>query len=182
MLSPRVVATGTISAPPLVLVLGGQRSGKSGWAEARVLAAGLVPIYLATAEAGDAEMAARIRDHQQRRDVRWRLVEAPLDLPTALREASDANTTVLVDCLTLWLANLLGQEHNVERATAALTDAIADRRGPIVLVSNEVGSGVVPMGALSRAFVDAAGRLHQLLASEASEVVLVTAGIAQRLK
>ena len=181
MLGPGVLGRVQPEPTPLVLVLGGQRSGKSAWAERRALAMGSTPVYVATATAGDGEMAERIAHHQARRGDRWRLVEAPFDLVAALDREAGPDRVLLVDCLTLWLTNLLLAEADLDAADAALRAALARRRGPVVLVSNEVGSGVVPMGALSRRFVDAAGRLHQGLAAMASEVVLVTAGLAQRL-
>ncbi len=182
MLSPRVAAEPRLAAPPLVLALGGQRSGKSTWAERRTEATGLAPVYVATAEAGDDEMRARIAAHRARRGTRWRTRETPLDLAATIRAASSPQTAVLVDCLTLWLTNLLTAERDVAAAVDALEAALAARRGPVVLVSNEVGAGVVPMNALARRFVDEAGRLHQRLAARATEVVLVTAGLVQPLK
>jgi adenosylcobinamide kinase/adenosylcobinamide-phosphate guanylyltransferase len=183
VLSPRVVDGAPRSGPPpLVLALGGQRSGKSAWAERRVLATGLAPVYVATAEAWDAEMRARIAHHRARRGDGWRLVEAPLELAEAVGEASTPERAVLVDCLTLWLTNLMVAERDPALAAAELEAALAARRGPVVLVSNEVGAGVVPTNAMARRFVDEAGRLHQRLARGATEVVLVTAGLVQTLK
>jgi len=182
VLSPRVAAEPAGSAPPLVLVLGGQRSGKSAWAEGWIEATGLVPVYLATAEVRDGEMAARVARHRERRGDRWHLIEEPLALDDALAKATAADSAVLVDCLTLWLSNLLTTEREVATATAALVAALVERRGPVALVSNEVGSGVIPMNPLARRFVDEAGRLHQRLAVVASDVVVVTAGLPRRLK
>jgi adenosylcobinamide kinase/adenosylcobinamide-phosphate guanylyltransferase len=182
VLSPRVAGEPHAAAPPLVLALGGQRSGKSAWAEARIAATGLHPVYVATAEAEDDEMRARIAHHRARRGEAWRLVEAPLDLAAAIRTASAPECAVLVDCLTLWLTNLMVAERDLAPAVDELQAALAARRGPVVLVSNEVGSGVIPMNAMARRFVDEAGRLHQRLAASATEVVLVTAGIVRTLK
>lgn len=182
MLSPRVAGAPTDGRLPLVLVLGGRRSGKSRWAEDWIRSTGLAPVYVATAEAKDDEMRARIARHRERRGGDWRLVEAPVELARAVREASDAGSAVLVDCLTLWLTNLLLAERDVDEATAELRAELTARRGPVALVSNEVGSGIMPMNALARRFADAAGTLHQRLAADANEVVLVTAGLAQRLK
>lgn len=182
MLSPGVACEPRLDPPPLVLALGGQRSGKSTWAERRIDTTGLAPVYVATAEPGDEEMRARIAAHRARRGDRWRTLEAPLELADTIRAASSAETAVLVDCLTLWLTNVLTAERDVAAAVAALEAALAARRGPVVLVSNEVGAGVVPMNALARRFVDEAGRLHQRLAARATEVVLVTAGLGQPLK
>jgi adenosylcobinamide kinase/adenosylcobinamide-phosphate guanylyltransferase len=168
--------------PRLTLVLGGVRSGKSRHAERLVLASGLAPVYLATAEALDDEMAARIAAHRARRGPEWRAIEVPLDLAAALSRAADAGSAVLVDCLTLWLSNLLVHERPVEAEIARLIEVLPGLAGPVVLVSNEVGQGVVPIAALARAFVDHAGALHQRLAARADAVLLMTAGLAQRLK
>jgi len=182
VLSPRVAGEPRVAPPPLVLALGGQRSGKSAWAESRVLATGLAPVYIATAEAWDEEMRARIAHHRARRGDAWTLIEAPLELARAIGDASVPDRAVLVDCLTLWLTNLMVAERDLARAAGELEAALAGRRGPVVLVSNEVGAGVVPMNAMARRFVDEAGRLHQRLARGATEVVLVTAGLVQTLK
>jgi adenosylcobinamide kinase/adenosylcobinamide-phosphate guanylyltransferase len=182
VLSPGVVGRDVVGPPPLVLALGGQRSGKSAWAERRVLATGLRPVYVATAEAWDDEMRARIAAHRDRRGAAWETVEAPLELAAAVAARSTPGHAVLVDCLTLWLTNLLTADRELDAAFAALDATLAGRRGPVVLVSNEVGAGVVPVNALARRFVDAAGRLHQRLAAGATEVVLVTAGLVQTLK
>lgn len=166
----------------LTLVLGGVRSGKSAHAEALVAASGLVPVYVATAEAGDAEMAARIVAHRERRGGDWRTVEAPLALAEALAEEARPDRIVLVDCLTLWLSNVMGAGREVETECRRLLDLLAGLTGPVVLVSNEVGQGVVPIGALARAFVDHAGRLHQDIARQADKVTLVVAGLPLDLK
>ena len=136
-------------------------------------------VYVATAAAHDDEMAARIASHQARRDAGWRTIEAPLDLAGAL-EATAA--PVLVDCLTLWLSNLILGEHDIEAATRGLERALERRSALRVLVSNEVGLGIVPENALARRFRDAAGSLHQRLAARADRVVLVTAGLPMLLK
>jgi adenosylcobinamide kinase/adenosylcobinamide-phosphate guanylyltransferase len=164
------------------LVLGGQRSGKSAYAERLVEAQPADCVYLATAEAHDSEMARRIAEHQARRGSRWSTVEEPLDLPGALAEAAGPGRTVLVDCLTLWLSNLLGHERDVAAERTRLCDALAELRGPAVLVSNEVGQGVIPENKLARQFVDESGRLHQAVAAVAGRVVFVTAGLPQTLK
>ena len=164
------------------LVLGGQRSGKSAYAEALVEARPGDCVYLATAQAHDSEMARRIAEHQARRGSRWSTVEEPLDLPGALAEAAGPGRTVLVDCLTLWLSNLLGHERDVAAERTRLCDALAGLRGPAVLVSNEVGQGVIPDNKLARIFVDESGRLHQAVAATAGRVVFVTAGLPQTLK
>ena len=166
----------------LTLVLGGARSGKSRHAEQLVLASGLEPVYLATAEALDAEMAARIAAHRARRGPAWRTVEVPLDLVGALTVECAAGRAVLVDCLTLWLTNLIVQERPVDAEIERLLEVLPRLPGALVLVSNEVGQGVVPVAAMARAFVDHAGFLHQRLAERADTVVLMTAGLPQRLK
>lgn len=169
--------------PRLTLVLGGARSGKSRFAEALAMATGLHRLYLATAQAWDAEMAARIADHRARRAGQgWVTVEEPLDLAAALRGRARADSVILVDCLTLWLTNamLAGRDAAVEGD--ALVTALAGRAGPVILVSNEVGLGIVPDNALARAFRDHAGRLHQRLAAAADAVHLMVAGLPLTLK
>ncbi len=168
--------------PPMTLILGGARSGKSQHAEALVLATDATPIYLATGAAHDDEMAERIRQHKERRGERWRTVEEPLDLADALQREATPGKVVLVDCLTLWLGNLMGADRNIERDIAALLDILPSLSAPIVLVSNEVGQGIVPDNALARRFRDLAGSMHQDLAAIADRVDFVTAGLAQRLK
>ena len=167
--------------PAVTLVLGGMRSGKSAYAEALVEAAG-PGLYLATAEAGDGEMAERIRLHRERRGPNWTTVEEPLELAAALAEHADAARPVLVDCLTLWLSNLMGEEKDLDLETQALTERLGTLNGPVVLVSNEVGGGIIPDNALARQFADAAGRLNQAVAAVADRVVLVSAGLPQVLK
>ncbi len=147
-----------------------------------MLASGLAPVYLATAQALDGEMAARIARHRERRGDRWAVVEEPLELADALARAAGDGRAVLVDCLTLWLTNLMLAEREPEREADRLLDALATLRGPTVLVGNEVGWGVVPTNALARRFADEAGRLHQRVAALADAVVLVAAGLPLRLK
>ncbi len=173
--------------PRVTLVLGGARSGKSRHAEALVdsaLAGGLYEgaLYVATAEPLDAEMEARIAQHRARRGDGWRTVEAPLDLAAALAAHDDPAHPVLVDCLTLWLSNLMGAGRDIDAETAALAACLQDRAGPVVLVSNEVGLGIVPDNALARAFRDHAGRLNQAVAAVADRVVFVAAGLPVVLK
>ena len=169
-----------MTLPRLCLVLGGARSGKSRHAEA--LVGRLAPpwAYVATAQAFDDEMRARIAEHRARRDRGWHTTEAPLDLPGALRAAGEL--PVLVDCLTLWLGNVLLGGHDVAEAEAALGAALDDRTAPTVLVSNEVGLGIVPDNALARHFRDHAGRLHQSLAARADHVALLVAGLPLAVK
>lgn len=165
----------------LTLVLGGARSGKSRHAESLVRAAGPGPwAYIATAEAYDDEMRARIAQHRADREATgpggWRTVEAPLDLAGAI-QALPLDRPLLVDCLTLWLTNLMLGGHDRAAAVAALESALAARRGLSVLVANEVGLGIVPENALARAFRDEAGRLNQRLASRADRVLFIVAGL-----
>jgi adenosylcobinamide kinase/adenosylcobinamide-phosphate guanylyltransferase len=172
----------TNSLPPLTLVLGGARSGKSRYAEGLLADWSGTRIYLATAEAGDAEMQARIRHHRERRGEAWMTVEEPLELAAALVREAQGGRAVLVDCLTLWLSNITLAERDIEAEAAALIAALGRCAGPIVLVSNEVGQGIVPENPPARRFRDDAGRLHQEVARVADRVVLVTAGLAQILK
>jgi adenosylcobinamide kinase/adenosylcobinamide-phosphate guanylyltransferase len=141
-------------------------------------------VYVATAQARDAEMAARIAHHRARRPSHWLSVEEPLALADVLRAQARPERCVLVDCLTLWLSNLLGHDDAARfaRERAALLDALPALPGTVLLVSNEVGSGVVPMGELSRRFVDEAGRLHQALAAVCERVLFVAAGLPLALK
>lgn len=166
------------------LILGGARSGKSAQAERLAQASGLDCVYIATATAGDGEMAERIRHHQQRRDSRWHTVEEPLALAQVLMREASSRRCLLVDCLTLWLTNLLIDEdtERFAREREALLHVIQELPGRILLVSNEVGQGVVPMNALARRFVDEAGWLHQALARDSDRVLFVVAGLPQVLK
>jgi adenosylcobinamide kinase / adenosylcobinamide-phosphate guanylyltransferase len=168
--------------PPLTLLLGGARSGKSAHGEALVLASGLRPVYLATAQALDAEMAERIHRHREARAAVWLTVEEPLRLPETLAEHARADRAVLVDCLTLWLTNLMVARRDPAEASDRLLATLAAPAGPVVLVSNEVGLGVVPQGAMSRAFVDHAGRLHQRIGAVADRVRFLAAGLPLDLK
>jgi adenosylcobinamide kinase/adenosylcobinamide-phosphate guanylyltransferase len=164
------------------LVLGGARSGKSVFAERLVRASGLSLIYLATGSAGDAEMRARIARHRGDRGPDWRTVEEPLALAEALaREAAPAHA-VLVDCLTLWLSNLMHAGRDPEAETRGLLAALERCRGPVTLVSNEVGLGIVPETPLGRAFRDAQGRLNQAVAAAVGRVAFIAAGLPLWLK
>ena len=167
----------------LELYLGGARSGKSALAERQALASGLQPVYVATAEAGDEEMAARIDHHRRRRDAGWQTVEEPLALADCLTRLARPDRQLVVDCLTLWATNLLlaGESH-WQRERQALLDCLGGLAGPVLLVSNEVGQGVVPADPLSRRFVDEMGRLHQALARRCGRVVWVVAGLPQVVK
>jgi adenosyl cobinamide kinase/adenosyl cobinamide phosphate guanylyltransferase len=159
----------------LALVLGGARSGKSRFAEG-LLARHAPPwLYVATAEAGDAEMVTRIAAHKARRGTDWMTVEAPRDLAGVLAEHGDR--PALVDCLTLWLSNLMLADAAVDAEIARLEQALEQARAPVVLVANEVGSGIVPDNALARRFRDLQGQLNQRLAARADRVILVVAGL-----
>ncbi len=163
----------------LTFVLGGARSGKSRLAEGLVTRLAPPWTYVATAQAFDEEMRVRIASHFGRRDAGWRTVEAPHDLAGALDAAEGP---VLVDCLTLWVSNLLLRGDDVAAAGDGLLAALGRRAGDTVVVSNEVGLGIVPDNALARAFRDAAGVLHQGVAARAERVALVVAGIAVWVK
>lgn len=166
----------------LTLVLGGARSGKSRYAQQRAEALAGRHVFIATAEAWDAEMAERIARHRADRDTRWETVDAPRDLAAALDAASGTGAVVLVDCLTLWASNLLLADADMEEATDELRAAIARFDGGLILVANETGFGIVPDNALARRFRDAAGRINQAVAATADEVMLVVAGLPMRVK
>jgi adenosylcobinamide kinase/adenosylcobinamide-phosphate guanylyltransferase len=159
----------------LTLVLGGARSGKSRYAERLITALPPPWIYAGTGQALDAEMAERIAAHRARRGAGWTTVEAPLDLVAIL--AAHASTPILVDCLTLWLSNLMMADAMIEAELDRLELALAEATAPVVLVANEVGSGIVPDNALARRFRDLQGWLNQRIAAQADRVVLVVAGL-----
>jgi adenosylcobinamide kinase/adenosylcobinamide-phosphate guanylyltransferase len=175
-------STSRATLAPTTLVLGGARSGKSRYAEAIIEAAAPAALYLATATPDDAEMAARIAHHRGRRDARWATVEEPLDLVACLGREARADRPILVDCLTLWLSNLLQAGRDVETASRQMAAALPELAGPIVLVANEVGLGIVPDNALARAFRDHAGRLNQMVAAAADRVVFIAAGLPLVMK
>jgi adenosylcobinamide kinase/adenosylcobinamide-phosphate guanylyltransferase len=164
------------------LVLGGARSGKSRFAERLIVESGLPRVYLATATAGDDEMAARIAHHRQSRGEGWHTVEQPLALVETLTREAQAGHAVLVDCLTLWLSNLMLADRDLEAESASLAAWLRTSPHPIVLVSNEIGMGLVPETPLGRAFRDAQGRLNQIVAAAVPEVVFVAAGLPLWLK
>ena len=173
--------------PPVTLVLGGARSGKSTHAEKLATASlhGAPPrqaVYVATAQAGDVEMATRIVAHRARRGANWTTIEEPLKLDEALASAAAHGQPVLVDCLTLWLSNVMLGGGDVDQAADDLVRALEGVAVPVVLVSNEVGLGVVPDTPLGRAFRDAQGRLNMRMAERADRVVLMTAGLPLTLK
>lgn len=169
------------SLPSLSLVIGGARSGKSTFAEGLVTGSGRPRRYIATAEAWDDEMRARIARHRDDRGENWITVEAPLDLCGALASAS-GDEAVLVDCATLWLTNHLLAEHDLKAEAARLIDALAACPAPVVIVTNETGWGIVPENTLARRFRDEQGRLNQRLAAKADLVVTVIAGLPMVLK
>jgi len=166
------------------LILGGVRSGKSRLAEQHAQASGLPVTYIATATVEDDEMRARIAHHQAQRPGHWQLVEEPLALAAALQRHAAAGHCVLVDCLTLWLTNLLctQDEAQLRKEVSALLDVLPSLPGHIILVSNETGMGVVPLGELTRRYCDEAGRLHQAVAQCCERVILTVAGLPLMVK
>ncbi|HTO18780.1 MAG TPA: bifunctional adenosylcobinamide kinase/adenosylcobinamide-phosphate guanylyltransferase [Pseudomonas sp.] len=166
------------------LILGGARSGKSRLAEQRAADSGLRVTYVATSQALDGEMAARIEHHRARRPAHWGLVEEPLALAQVLREQAAPERCLLVDCLTLWLTNLLMLDDAARLAAErqALLETLPELPGRVILVSNETGLGVVPLGELSRRYVDEAGWLHQALAAACQRVTFTVAGLPMVLK
>ncbi|MEZ5833793.1 MAG: bifunctional adenosylcobinamide kinase/adenosylcobinamide-phosphate guanylyltransferase [Dongiaceae bacterium] len=172
----------TQSLPPVTLVLGGARSGKSAFAERITVAHHRGCVYLATAGIGDEEMAERVRQHRARREANWRTIEAPLDVAEAIMTETEQGAAVLVDCLTLWLSNLMAAGRDPAKETDTLVRALGQAGGPVVFVANEVGLGIVPDNALARAFRDHAGRLNQRVAEVANTVFFVAAGLPLRLK
>jgi adenosylcobinamide kinase/adenosylcobinamide-phosphate guanylyltransferase len=177
----------TFSLPPVSLVLGGARSGKSTHAEKLITGTlfGAAPhpaVYIATAQAGDVEMATRIMAHRSRRGAHWTTIEEPLKLAEALASAGVHGHPVLVDCLTLWLANLMQASADLDEAADELVQALDGYGAPVVLVSNEVGLGIVPETPLGRTFRDAQGRLNMRMAERADRVILMTAGLPLTLK
>ena len=171
----------TVFLPPLTLVLGGAASGKSSWAESLVIKSGRPRIYVATAEGFDTEMKDKIAAHREARGPDWTTIEAPLNLVGAIGQAN-ANHVILIDCATLWLTNILLADKDVTAASNDLVTALANTPCPVVIVSNEVGQGVVPDNALSRKFRNAQGRLNQDIAAHADTVVAVMAGLPLALK
>ena len=167
----------------LELVIGGARSGKSHYAQQQAAQSGLAVVYIATATVGDAEMQQRIAQHRAERPTNWTTLETPITLADSLTSHYTANNFIIVDCLTLWLTNLLAASDEVyERESKALLACLGQATAPIIFVSNEVGMGIVPMGALTRRFVDETGRLHQQLAQQCHRVTQMIAGIANVIK
>lgn len=163
-------------------MLGGARSGKSRYAQARAEALPGDLVYLATAQAFDQEMHERIASHRDDRGPRWTTVEEPLDLAAAITDVSKPGTVVLVDCLTLWASNLMLAKRDTAATSKDLVRALLRVRSPVVLVSNEVGLGIVPDNALARRFRDVAGQINQDMAAMASEVVMLFSGLPLTLK
>jgi adenosylcobinamide kinase / adenosylcobinamide-phosphate guanylyltransferase len=166
---------------PIILITGGARSGKSTRAEARAQDFAGKPVYIAPAEGFDHEMRERIAKHRARRGLEWIEHETPLEVVAALN-ATDGGGARLVDCLTIWLSNLMHEGRDWTKEAARLVDALKAQRSPVVLVTNEVGSGIVPDNALAREFRDAAGLLNQMIARAADEVEFVVAGLPMRVK
>ena len=184
-MSDRVETSASIPGavlPRVTLVLGGARSGKSRYGEVLVEKAATHALYLATAEARDQEMAERILRHRARRGARWTTIEETVALMDRLRTEARGDRPILVDCLTLWLANLMEAGRDIEHETAALVAALPELRGPVIFIANEVGLGIVPENALARAFRDHAGRLNQMIAACADRVVFIAAGLPLILK
>ena len=165
-----------------ILILGGARSGKSVFAEELIDETGLAKVYLATGQVFDDEMRRRVGTHQSRRGHKWQLREEPLEIGAALSEICNEDTAVLVDCLTLWVTNLMMAERDVLPECDKLAALLPALSGTVIFVSNEVGQGIVPDNAMARAFRDYAGLLHQKIASVAAQVYFVTAGLPQKLK
>jgi adenosylcobinamide kinase / adenosylcobinamide-phosphate guanylyltransferase len=166
----------------IILVLGGARSGKSAYAEGLIDASKLAKIYVATSQAFDREMSDRIETHQVRRGPEWENVEEPLDLTGVLRNSAASDSAVLVDCLTLWLTNLLLEHKDSATLGDELVTVLPDLPGLVIFVSSEVGQGIVPDNYLARSFRDQAGLLHQKIAAVADEVYFVAAGLPLKLK
>ncbi len=164
-----------------ILITGGARSGKSRIAETMAREMDDRPFYIATGQALDAEMETRIEDHQSRRGPEWTTLEAPLDLVAALSE-TDGMGARLIDCLTLWLSNMMHHGMDWQAEAAALADALPRQKSPAILVTNEVGLGVVPTNALARQLRDAQGHLNQTIAAAAEEVYLAVAGYPMKVK
>jgi adenosylcobinamide kinase / adenosylcobinamide-phosphate guanylyltransferase len=171
--------------PVRTLILGGVRSGKSRYAEQLAVTHGGPVAVIVTATAGDEEMAARIAAHRARRPAHWQVVEEPIALGGALVAATRPGSVVIIDCLTLWLTNVLTQSDGnglLQRESDALLGAMRSVKGSVILVSNEVGSGIVPVNELARRFTDATGSLHQRLAEACDRVVWMVAGLPLTVK
>lgn len=165
-----------------ILVLGGARSGKSAFAEQRATAHEQDRLYIATAEARDDEMRIRVAEHRKRRGDSWRTIEEPIRLPQILRGQCAANRFVLVDCITLWISNLMLSSEDVGSALAELCELVPRLEGSVAFVSNEVGQGIVPANDLARRFRDEAGFANQKIAAACEEVYLLVAGLPLKIK
>ena len=172
----------TTASPGVVLVLGGARSGKSAFAERLVTETGLSRHYLATGRAWDEEMRERIARHQSDRGEGWQTHEEPVELVARLETLDDPANVILVDCLTLWVANLMMEERVMAEEFARLAAFVPRARAKLVLVSNEVGLGIVPENRMARDFRDHSGRLHQAIAQSAAEVYFIAAGLPLKMK
>ncbi|MGB3814391.1 MAG: bifunctional adenosylcobinamide kinase/adenosylcobinamide-phosphate guanylyltransferase [Shinella sp.] len=172
----------TVTSPGAVLVLGGARSGKSAFAERLVAETGLSRHYIATGRAWDDEMQARIAKHREDRGQGWETHEEPLALAARIADVARADRAILIDCLTLWLTNLMLEERDIAAEFAGLIEAIKTAPGRLVFVSNEVGLGIVPENRMAREFRDHAGRLHQQVAALVREVYFVAAGLPLKMK
>lgn len=170
------------SSGKITFVLGGARSGKSSYAEKLVEASGLQPVYLATGRAFDKEMESRIAAHRDLRGSQWQTEEEPLELVSSLEKYTGNDRFVLVDCLTLWVTNLMMAERDIADAIDALVKVLPKLSGPVVFVSNEVGLGIVPENRMAREFRDHAGFLHQAVASAADEVYFMAAALPLKMK
>lgn len=166
----------------ITLVLGGARSGKSAFAEKLVQDRNLNQIYIATAEVLDDEMHLRVEHHKESRGRGWLTVEEPIDIASVINKYSSAENVILVDCLTLWLSNIMAQELSPKTMFKNLVIALENAKGSVILVSNEVGLGIVPSNALAREFRDEAGRLNQMIAQAANNVYFTAAGLPMQLK
>lgn len=168
----------------LTLVLGGARSGKSAYAEKLAAQTGNKVIYIATAQVHDASIEKRVALHRESRPSEWQTVESPLQLADTLQSLAAEGVTILVDCLTMWVTNLLCAEDKalLSQDIESVLSVLPELAGEIILVSNEVGLGVIPMGELTRDYVDTAGKLHQNIAAQADNVVMVVAGLPMAFK
>lgn len=172
----------TVTSPGAVLVLGGARSGKSAFAERLVVGTGLSRHYIATGRAFDDEMRERIVKHREDRGQGWETHEEPLALAARINDVARADRAILVDCLTLWVTNLMLEGRDIAAEFAGLAESIAKAPGRLVFVSNEVGLGIVPENRMAREFRDHAGRLHQTIAAIVPEVYLIAAGLPLKMK
>lgn len=166
------------------LILGGARSGKSHYAEKLAQDSGREVTYIATAKIGDEEIQERVNHHQKDRPTEWKTIEEPIALAKILKDNAQNDRVLLVDCLTMWIINLLSHDDQtlLHQEVEALIDCVSELPGQIIFVSNEIGMGIIPMGELTRQYVDEAGRLHQKLAQQVNHVILMVAGIPSIIK